>query len=151
MIQFLIDRNRNDQASALTTWPRWFKYLIRYLNHRGQVTVTVIKAEARSVRFWSVHIVVNVALILSLCLGSCNILICRSSQWNPVFWIALRIRDRSRNTQPCLKNSGYTQLHCILIETYAGLLSVPVYSGRMICVLWLFWGKRCTKKELPFV
>jgi len=147
MVQFLIDRNRNDQASALTTWPQWFKILIRYLNHCGQVTVTVIKAEARSVRFWSVHIVVNVALILSLCLGSCNILICRSSQWNPVFWIALRIRDRSRNTQPCLKNSGYTQLHCILIETYAGLFSVPVYSGRMIC----FWGKRGAKKDLPIV
>jgi len=49
-----------DQASALTTWPRWFKYL-RYLNHRGQM----IKTEVRSVRFRLVHTVVNVTLILS--------------------------------------------------------------------------------------
>ena len=56
-----------DRASALTTWPRWFKYRPRWfkylicLNHRGQV----IKTEVRSVRFRLVHIVVNVTLILS--------------------------------------------------------------------------------------
>jgi len=43
------DRNWTDRASASTTGPRWFQYLIRYWNHRGPV----VKAEARSVRFRS--------------------------------------------------------------------------------------------------
>jgi len=42
------DRNRTDRASALSTWPRRFKYL-KYSNYRGQI----VKAEARSVWFWS--------------------------------------------------------------------------------------------------
>jgi len=54
------NRNRTDRASAVTTWPLWFKYL-RYLNHRVQVN----KTEARWVRFRSVHIVDDVTLILS--------------------------------------------------------------------------------------